>query len=123
MEVPRHWRLKQQRYALVGEICPHCEGKIFPPRDVCPHCGGQIDLFKTGGGESLAQEMGVPFLGGIPIDPQIVACGDEGVPYTHRFAESPAAKAFAAVVERIVATKPPVHAPTCCSFRNQGETP
>ena len=39
MEIPRHWRLKQQRYALVGEICPHCEVKIFPPRDVCPNCG------------------------------------------------------------------------------------
>jgi uncharacterized OB-fold protein len=41
MEVPRHWRLKQQRYALVGEVCPHCEKKIFPPRDVCPYCGGE----------------------------------------------------------------------------------
>jgi uncharacterized OB-fold protein len=39
MEVPRHWRIKQQRYNLVGEICPHCEAKIFPPRDVCPECG------------------------------------------------------------------------------------
>jgi len=39
MEIPRHWRLKQQRYNLVGEVCPHCEAKIFPPRDVCPHCG------------------------------------------------------------------------------------
>jgi uncharacterized OB-fold protein len=41
MEIPRHWRLKQQRYGLVGEVCPHCDGKIFPPRDVCPHCGGE----------------------------------------------------------------------------------
>ena len=41
MEIPRHWRLKKQRYALVGEICPHCEAKIFPPRDVCPHCSGE----------------------------------------------------------------------------------
>jgi uncharacterized OB-fold protein len=41
MEIPRHWRLKQQRYALVGEVCPHCDGKIFPPRDVCPYCGGE----------------------------------------------------------------------------------
>jgi uncharacterized OB-fold protein len=41
MEIPRHWRLKQQRYGLVGEICPHCEAKIFPPRDVCPACGGE----------------------------------------------------------------------------------
>ena len=41
MEIPRHWRLKKQRYSLVGETCPHCDGKIFPPRDVCPHCGGE----------------------------------------------------------------------------------
>jgi hypothetical protein len=41
MEIPRHWRLKKQRYALVGEVCPHCEAKIFPPRDVCPHCSGE----------------------------------------------------------------------------------
>lgn len=39
MEVARHWRLKKQRYALVGEVCPHCEAKIFPPRDICPDCG------------------------------------------------------------------------------------
>jgi uncharacterized OB-fold protein len=39
MEVSRHWRIKQQRYAMVGEVCPHCQGKIFPPRDICPECG------------------------------------------------------------------------------------
>ena len=38
MEVPRHWRLKQQRYALVGETCPRCKAHLFPPRPVCPHC-------------------------------------------------------------------------------------
>ncbi len=41
MEIPRHWRIKKQRYALVGEVCPHCDAKIFPPRDVCPECGGE----------------------------------------------------------------------------------
>jgi hypothetical protein len=41
MEIPRHWRLKKQRYALVGEVCPHCQAKLFPPRDVCPECGGE----------------------------------------------------------------------------------
>lgn len=41
MEVPRIWRLKKQRYALQGEVCPHCDVKIFPPRDVCPACGGE----------------------------------------------------------------------------------
>ena len=40
MENPRHWRLREQRYRLVGEICPHCGEKIFPPRDVCTGCGG-----------------------------------------------------------------------------------
>lgn len=39
MEIPRHWRLRQQRYGLVGEVCPHCDAKLFPPRDVCPECG------------------------------------------------------------------------------------
>lgn len=41
MEIPRHWRLRKQRYALVGEVCPHCDAKLFPPRDVCPECGGE----------------------------------------------------------------------------------
>jgi len=41
METPRHWRTRSNRYALIGEVCPHCEAKIFPPRDVCPECGGE----------------------------------------------------------------------------------
>lgn len=38
MEVSRHWRLKTQRYNLVGEVCPNCGIKLFPPRDVCLEC-------------------------------------------------------------------------------------
>ncbi|HQV28060.1 MAG TPA: Zn-ribbon domain-containing OB-fold protein [Thermoflexales bacterium] len=38
MEVARYWRTTRQRYQLVGEVCPNCKGKIFPPRDVCPTC-------------------------------------------------------------------------------------
>ena len=75
---------------------------------LCPHCGGQIDLFKTGGGEKLAHEMNVPFLGRIPIDPQIVECGDAGSPFVHRFGESAAAKAFIGVVARIEKTTAPL---------------
>ena len=41
MENPRYWRLKKQRYSLLGEVCPHCDSKIFPPRDICPECGGE----------------------------------------------------------------------------------
>ncbi len=50
MESARHWRLRRQRYALVGEVCPHCQEKIFPPRDVCPECGEDAkDLFEFSG--------------------------------------------------------------------------
>jgi uncharacterized OB-fold protein len=50
MEIPRHWRLKGQRYGLAGEVCPHCEHKIFPPRDICPNCGGEAkEQFKFSG--------------------------------------------------------------------------
>ena len=54
MEVSRHWRLKKQRYTLVGEVCPHCEEKIFPPRDICPDCGEEArDLFQFSGKGSV----------------------------------------------------------------------
>jgi Mrp family chromosome partitioning ATPase len=49
---------------------------------VCPHCKGTIDLFKTGGGLKAAGELGVPFLGAVPIDPEIVRAGDAGAPVT-----------------------------------------
>ncbi len=39
MDIPRHWRLKKQRYSLTGEVCDHCDAKLFPPRDICPECG------------------------------------------------------------------------------------
>ena len=54
MEVSRHWRLQTQRYSLVGEACPHCEFKIFPPRDICPDCGEYArDLFQFSGKGSV----------------------------------------------------------------------
>jgi Mrp family chromosome partitioning ATPase len=60
----------------------------------CPHCGESIDLFKTGGGEAAAQEMGVNFLGRIPIDPHMVKMGDLGQPYVVTEPDEPAPKAF-----------------------------
>lgn len=47
MDISRHWRLKKQRYGLVGESCPHCETKIFPPRDICPECGEEAKTYYT----------------------------------------------------------------------------
>ena len=39
MEIPRHWRIRKERYSMIGAICPNCETKLFPAREVCPHCG------------------------------------------------------------------------------------
>jgi Mrp family chromosome partitioning ATPase len=69
----------------------------------CPHCGETIDLFKSGGGERAAKEMGVDFLGRVPIDPLVVDSGDDGVPIVLMDAGSPAAKAFDEIVTMIVA--------------------
>lgn len=69
---------------------------------VCPHCGKTTDLFKSGGGALLAQEMDVPFLGKVPLDPQVVDSGDAGTPFVQRFAESPAARAFADIVRPLL---------------------
>lgn len=50
MDIPRHWRLRKQRYALVGEVCEHCDAKLFPPRDICPECGEEAKtLFQFSG--------------------------------------------------------------------------
>ncbi|HEX9387320.1 MAG TPA: zinc ribbon domain-containing protein [Anaerolineales bacterium] len=38
MEIPRHWRLKAQRYRLEGSVCPTCGRYFFPPRPVCHQC-------------------------------------------------------------------------------------
>jgi Mrp family chromosome partitioning ATPase len=60
----------------------------------CPHCGKEIDLFKVGGGEKAAMELGVPFLGRIPIDPQMVTQCDEGKPFVLSCPYTEAKKAY-----------------------------
>ena len=67
----------------------------------CPHCGKEINLFKMGGGERAAKEMGVPFLGRIPIDPVIVKDSDSGRPFILNHHDSEAGKVFNKIVDRI----------------------
>ena len=40
MSFASEWRTRDQRMGLIGEVCPHCHARLFPPRDVCPECGG-----------------------------------------------------------------------------------
>ena len=61
---------------------------------ICPKCGEKTDVFKSGGGEIMARQMGVPFLGRIPIDPQIVQSCDSGKPFVFHYNQSQTAKAF-----------------------------
>lgn len=70
---------------------------------VCPHCNEVIDVFKAGGGKKMADEMGVPFLGKIPMDPQIVESSDSGKPFVYHYGKTEAAKAFAGVVGPLLA--------------------
>ena len=69
---------------------------------LCPHCGKRIDLFKKGGGEKIASELKIPFLGRIPIDPQIVESGDNGQPLMLNRNDSEAVRAFEDIVEKII---------------------
>ncbi len=68
----------------------------------CPHCGGRIDLFRTGGGEKAARELGVPFLGRIPIDPEMVELCDEGRPLALDRPDSPVRAAYLDLATKIL---------------------
>jgi len=67
----------------------------------CPHCNKVIDIFKSGGGEEMAREQGVPFLGRIPIEPKIVEASDMGTPFCYKYNKMEAAMAFLKIVEKI----------------------
>jgi Mrp family chromosome partitioning ATPase len=69
---------------------------------VCPHCGEHIALFKEGGGAKAARELLVPFLGKVPLDPEIVALGDDGKPFVDALPDSPASKAMEEIAEKIL---------------------
>jgi len=70
---------------------------------VCPACGHEADIFGHGGGEQLAAELGVPFLGRVPICQPIREGGDAGVPLIVSDPGSPAGQALMAVAERTAA--------------------
>lgn len=70
---------------------------------ICPYCKREIDLFKKGGGRKAALELGVEFLGSIPLEPDIVKLSDEGKVFVKYRDESTASKRFGEIVEKIEA--------------------
>ncbi|MCG8369434.1 MAG: P-loop NTPase [Proteobacteria bacterium] len=69
----------------------------------CPHCGETTDIFRHGGGERLSEQLGVPFLGAIPLDADIVTAGDEGCPITANRSDSPIGLAYARIGKALAA--------------------
>ena len=69
---------------------------------ICRHCGEREEIFGHGGGKKTAEMLGVPFLGEVPIDPQVVVGGDSGEPIVVLQPDSPAAQAFRALAAEVV---------------------
>ena len=70
---------------------------------VCPHCNKVSDIFKSGGGDKLAEKTGVAMLAKVPLDPRIVASGDDGKPYLLSHPESISSEAIRKVAAAVVA--------------------
>ncbi len=67
----------------------------------CPKCGETVNILQSGGGERLAKELNIPFLGRIPLDPNFSASGDDGKPYVVAFPQSPASLVMKQIVDQI----------------------
>jgi len=68
---------------------------------VCPKCGSKADIFQSGGGRKIAEELRIPFLGSIPIDQSVCQDADRGAPFIVEHADSPASKSFMEIVEKV----------------------
>jgi ATP-binding protein involved in chromosome partitioning len=68
----------------------------------CPKCGELVPIFGTDGGRLMAEEMGVPYLGPIPIEPAVVVSGDSGAPIVKSHPHSETAKAFGRIVRSLL---------------------
>jgi len=68
----------------------------------CRHCGEREEIFGHGGGKRTAEQLGIPFLGEVPIDPKVVVGGDSGEPIVTLDPSSPAAAAFRALASHVM---------------------
>jgi len=68
---------------------------------VCPKCGEITEILPSGGGRRIAEDMRVPFLGSVPMDPGIAAAGDRGGALLVQDPGSPMARVMDGIVERV----------------------
>jgi ATP-binding protein involved in chromosome partitioning len=64
-------------------------------------CGEEPDFLGIGGGEKLAEELGIPFLGRIPLNAEVSQASDEGIPFVYKFPENPASKKVMEIADRV----------------------
>ncbi|HID71203.1 MAG TPA: ATP-binding protein, partial [Thermoplasmata archaeon] len=69
---------------------------------ICPHCGKETHLFSSGGGEKVAEETGILFLGKVPFDPEVVSSGDLGRPFVVENPNGKTAKSFNRIIQNIL---------------------
>jgi ATP-binding protein involved in chromosome partitioning len=70
---------------------------------VCPHCGERTDVFRSGGGAQMGEQLKLPFLGALPLDPGVVTSGDEGRPVVEAFPDSPTTASYRTIADRLMA--------------------
>ena len=68
----------------------------------CPHCGEVLDIFKRGGGEKASKDLGIPFLGAIPLDLDVTPLGDRGMTFVDQKGDTDAKKSFEKIVKRLI---------------------
>ncbi len=106
---PQEVALKDVRKSI--RFCKHLGMPVFGIIEnmsgfVCTDCGKVYDLFKRGGGKKLALETGYRFLGDIPLDPRLMTSSDEGRPFVLEHPQSDTARAFDAILDRIMSLSP-----------------
>jgi ATP-binding protein involved in chromosome partitioning len=69
---------------------------------ICPGCGKKTDIFKTGGGKRIAEELNIPFLGSIPLEGDIVKASDEGKPFMNLDSRIESKEKFEEIVNKII---------------------
>jgi ATP-binding protein involved in chromosome partitioning len=89
-----------------GLLCRKANVKIFGVIEnmggfVCPECGKKVDILRYGGGEKLAKDLEVPFLGRVPLDPRVSICSDEGKPFVYANPDSPASREIRNIVDQL----------------------
>ncbi len=102
--------MARKGYLRVAGVIENMSASVAPD-------GTRYAVFGSGGGERLAEQLGVPLLGSIPLDPAVAAGGDAGEPAVIAAPDTPAAHAFAALTERIVTEAIPLVEMVTCTAR------